>query len=106
SQTIVNVVADALAHGRTVLMVCQKQAATHVVLERLRSVGLKGLCMEVHDPESERVAIFNEIRNQVQTLPNLAPGTTTRARRQKLADQIVTSKRALDRIAAAFHERN
>jgi hypothetical protein len=38
SQTIVNIIADALAHGRTVLMVCQKQAATRVVLERLRAV--------------------------------------------------------------------
>src|ERR1019366_8200772 len=61
SQTIVNIVADALAHDRTVLMVCQKQAATKVVFERLRKVGLHDLCIEVHDADKERVSIFKKI---------------------------------------------
>ena len=68
SQTIVNVIADALAHDRTILMVCQKQAATRVVMERLRSAGLADLCVEVNQPEADRQAIFREIRGQVATL--------------------------------------
>jgi hypothetical protein len=106
SQTIVNVIADALAKGRTVLMVCQKQAATRVVLERLRKVGLADLCMEVHDPESERTSVFNAIREQVERLPNVPQAATALGRRQQLAGDIAALKQKLDRIAKGLHEQH
>jgi hypothetical protein len=106
SQTIVNIIADALAHDKTVLMVCQKQAATRVVLERLRRVALDKLCVEVHDPESDRVSVFNEIRDQVSRLPDSAPQGTTQQRRTRLADQIRRLTHEMDRIASGLHERS
>ncbi|MEQ1883240.1 MAG: AAA domain-containing protein, partial [Burkholderiales bacterium] len=95
SQTIVNIIADALAHELTVLMVCQKQAATRVVLERLRKVDLADLCMEVHDPEQERKAVFQAIVDQVAALPKFQPITKTQEQRQRLAGQIEALKREL-----------
>src|SRR5207248_9534560 len=80
SQTIVNIIADALAHGRTVLMVCQKQAATRVVLERLRAVGLADLCLEVRDAAADRQQVFKKIREQVDRLRISDPPNTKDAR--------------------------
>jgi primosomal protein N' len=41
SQTIANIISDALYHGRNVLLVCDKKAAIVQVEERLSNAGLK-----------------------------------------------------------------
>jgi primosomal replication protein N'' len=105
SQTIVNIIADALAHDRTVLMVCQKQAATRVVMEQLKSVGLGDLCVEVHQPETDRPAIFRDIRAQVGALPHKAEDAQ-QARRAQFSRDITALESELDRYAAALHEQH
>lgn len=102
SQTIVNVIADALGHGKTVLMVSQKRAATRVVLDRLRAAGLSELCVEAHDVERDRTAIFKSIRGQVDTL---AASTTDMDDRKRfeVAEQIAFIEEELDKYAKALH---
>jgi serine/threonine protein kinase len=104
SQTIVNVIADALAHGRTVLMVCQKQAATRVVFERLRAAGLSELCLEIHDPEQDRKAVFAAVRKQAESCLAARPSQAEHER-ARLAEQITERERELDDFARAFHGR-
>jgi len=106
SQTIVNIIADHLARGQTVLMVCQKQAATRVVLERLRAVGLADLCMEVQDAEQDRRKVFQDIRAQVENLPATDEPSSTRRERQELAVQITALEAELDRHARALHQKH
>lgn len=48
SQTITNMIANALAHGRTVLFVAEKQAALEVVRRRLDGAGLGPLTLDLH----------------------------------------------------------
>jgi len=105
SQTIVNVIADALAHGRTVLMVCQKYAATRVVFERLKQVGLDSLCLEVPDSERSRLPVLRAIRDQVDSLPTRA-ATASSTPRDHLAREITRLEEELDRYARALHERD
>jgi primosomal replication protein N'' len=102
SQTIVNVIADALARGERVLMVCQKDAATRVVHNRLRQAGLDELCLEVHDAENDRLSVFRAIRDQVSSLPDRAkPQPRDRAR---LAGEIEALERELDDFAIAMRQ--
>ena len=101
SQTIVNVIADALAHGRTVLMVCQKYAATRVVYEKLKQVGLDGLCLEMTDSERSRLPVFRAIRNQVDNLPG---AVLPSSERDRLARDIERIEGDLDTYARALHE--
>ncbi|MBI2194996.1 MAG: DUF4011 domain-containing protein [Planctomycetes bacterium] len=103
SQTIVNLIADALARGRRILMVCQKQAATRVVLERLRAAGLADLCLEVHDAESDRMQVFKAVREQADLLPASVQDEVS-ARRRALAQEITALEEELDRYAQALHE--
>ncbi|WP_414641202.1 DUF4011 domain-containing protein [Baekduia sp.] len=62
SQTITNLVAHALANGRTVLFVAEKQAALDVVKRRLTDVGLSDFTLDLHG-RSQRPA---EIRAQLK----------------------------------------
>lgn len=52
SQTITNLLANALARGLKVLFVAEKQAALDVVNERLEEVGLTPFCLDLHDKGS------------------------------------------------------
>ncbi|MEM7019599.1 MAG: AAA domain-containing protein, partial [Pseudomonadota bacterium] len=99
SQTIVNIIADALAHDKKVLMVCQKQAALQVVYERLRAVKLDELCVQVNDADTDRLTVFREIRDQVERLPPEPEPSDTHTRNQ-LAEQIASLEKALDAHAA------
>lgn len=51
SQTIANIVADALADDRRVLFVAEKGAAVQAVQHRLRRLGLLPWCLDLHDRE-------------------------------------------------------
>ena len=106
SQTIVNLIAERAAHQRTVLMICKKQAATRVVLERLRATGLEDCCcMEVHDAELDRLAVFKSIRDQVDQLPQagVTPDNTASPAASSMISQL---EGELDRYAAALHQSN
>ena len=48
SQTIANIISNALYHERNVLLVCDKKAAIVQVEERLSNVGLKPAMLNLH----------------------------------------------------------
>ncbi|MEM6929439.1 MAG: DUF4011 domain-containing protein, partial [Myxococcota bacterium] len=61
SQVIVNLVADALARGQKIAVVCEKRAALDVVAQRLSSLGMRHLLAVVHDVHEDRRALYNQI---------------------------------------------
>ena len=54
SQTIANMISDALYQGRKVLLVCDKKAAIVQVEERLSNVGLKPAMLNLHDEDLDK----------------------------------------------------
>ena len=58
SQLICNLLADALATGKKVLVVCQKRAALDVVYSRLQSLKLADFLALVHDFKNDRKEIY------------------------------------------------
>ncbi len=66
SQLIANLMADAAASGKRVLLVCQKRAALDVVQERLRQVGMAPFMALVHDVQDDRRALYAQIAGQVE----------------------------------------
>jgi len=61
SQTITNLIAAALARGKTVLFVAEKLAALEVVRRRLDDAGLGMFCLEVHSHKTKKGALINDI---------------------------------------------
>jgi primosomal replication protein N'' len=68
SQTIVNMVADAVGRKRSIAIVCQKQAALDVVYKRLQREGLGERLIMVKDLVKDRRRIIEAVRNQVERL--------------------------------------
>jgi primosomal replication protein N'' len=64
SQTIVNMVGDAIARGKSLLIVCQKLPALQVVQKRLVAEGLGDRICMVTDLKSDRHTIIQAIRDQ------------------------------------------
>ena len=62
SQTITNLIAQALAHGQRVLFVAEKRAALEVVQRRLAEVGLGPFCLELHSQKSGPKAVLEQLR--------------------------------------------
>ncbi|MEM9389837.1 MAG: AAA domain-containing protein, partial [Bacteroidota bacterium] len=65
SQLICNLIADSVALGKKVLVVCQKRAALDVVYERLKQVDLNDFVSLVHDFRNDRSDIYIKIARQV-----------------------------------------
>ncbi|MBA2377124.1 MAG: DUF3320 domain-containing protein [Rubrobacter sp.] len=61
SQTITNLIAEALAQGKTVLFVSEKMAALEVVKRRLDSVGLGEACLELHSRKTKKAQVLEEL---------------------------------------------
>lgn len=57
SQTITNLIAAALAEGKTVLFVSEKMAALDVVYRRLRDAGLGDYCLELHSNKANKKGV-------------------------------------------------
>lgn len=62
SQTITNLIAEAVAKGRRVLFVCEKRAAVDVVFHRLRQQGLDLLCCLIHDSQTDKRAFIQDLK--------------------------------------------
>ncbi len=64
SQTITNIIANALYNGRRVLFVAEKQAALQVVKKRLCDIGIGEFCLELHSGKSaDKGEIIRNIEN-------------------------------------------
>ncbi|SDA45155.1 DUF4011 domain-containing protein [Methanobrevibacter millerae] len=61
SQTIVNIIAELMANGKSVLFVSEKMAALEVVKRRLDAVNLGSACLELHSNKSNKRAVLDEI---------------------------------------------
>jgi very-short-patch-repair endonuclease len=62
SQTIVNLIAGAVALGKRVLFVSEKMAALDVVKRRLDHVRLGAACLELHSNRTNKKTIIEELR--------------------------------------------
>ena len=102
SQTIVNIIADALAHRERVLVVCQKRAAIDVVSRRLNSAGLSQLCTVVHDSEGDRSRTILGLKEQIAAVGQ-EPRHANGAQRTLLSDEIEKRENELDVYYQALH---
>lgn len=62
SQTIANVIATAIADGKTVLFVAEKMAALEVVKRRLDQSGVGDACLELHSNKANKRLLLEELK--------------------------------------------
>lgn len=61
SQTITNIISEALANGKKVLFVSEKMAALQVVYKRLTGVGLSDFCFTLHSHKANKKEILRDL---------------------------------------------
>ncbi len=73
SQTITNIIANALYKGKRVLFVAEKMAALSVVQKRLSDIGLAPFCLELHSNKSKKSTILEQLRITTEIVKKTAP---------------------------------
>ena len=63
SQVIVNILANAILDGRSVLFLAEKRAALEVVQRRLGAIGLGAACLDLHDQAASRRGFLDGLRD-------------------------------------------
>ena len=101
SQTIVNIVADALAHRKSVMVVCQKRAAIEVVKKRLAAVGLGEFCVLVDDVDKDRLPVIRRLDAIEGEFPTM--GVWAREWRTDSANEIMRTENRIDRAIDALN---
>jgi very-short-patch-repair endonuclease len=92
SQTITNLIAEALAAGKSVLFVSEKMAALEVVKARLDGAGLGPFCLELHSRKANKKAVLLELQRALGSKPPSAPA-------EEVLDEHELLKRELNRLA-------
>ncbi|WP_407379124.1 DUF3320 domain-containing protein [Methanobrevibacter sp.] len=97
SQTIVNLIAELLAEGKSVLFVSEKMAALDVVKDRLTGVGLGKFVLELHSHKTRRKKFLKDLQKatNVRAVDTLNIDQTIR--------KLETLKRQLDDYASVIH---
>ena len=98
SQTIVNLIAELLAEGKSVLFVSEKMAALDVVKDRLTGVGLGKFVLELHSHKTRRKKFLKDLQK----------ATNVRAQEPLNLDQTIrkleTLRRQLDDYSQIIHK--
>ncbi|PSL48159.1 AAA domain-containing protein [Chitinophaga niastensis] len=66
SQTITNIIADAIGRGKKVLFVAEKMAALEVVKRRLDNIQLGEACLELHSHKANKKELHQELRRVLE----------------------------------------
>lgn len=90
SQTIANIISNALYHGRNVLLVCDKKAAIVQVEERLSNAGLKPAMLNLHDEDLDKREFLKQATDKFPSWQNarVYPFTQLKESRQKLNERV------------------
>ncbi|MCB9833163.1 MAG: DUF3320 domain-containing protein [Planctomycetes bacterium] len=101
SQTIANLIAQALAKGLRVLFVAEKMAALDVVHARLSRIGLAGACLELHSNKSSKRHVLEQLRQAIEETGTQAPADWER----RCVD-LAGRRAALNAYVAEIHRRH
>ncbi|MBR6822919.1 MAG: DUF4011 domain-containing protein, partial [Clostridia bacterium] len=99
SQTITNIIAEALADNKKVLFVSEKMAALEVVHNRLSASGLADFCLVLHSSKANKRELLDSLRKVIE----LKPISVTDEALYKL-DTLKTYRNSLNEYAEQLHK--
>ncbi|MBQ3054180.1 MAG: DUF3320 domain-containing protein [Clostridia bacterium] len=99
SQTITNIIAEALASDKKVLFVSEKMAALQVVYKRLSDLGLAEFCLALHSHKANKKQILDDIQNTLSL-------KKTRVKQEAIEelDRLNFERTELNKYATELHE--
>lgn len=101
SQTISNLIADALRQNKSVLFVSAKMAALNVVYDRLAKLGLGRFCLEAHSTKAGKVRIIEELKRTLE-----ATGTGDGELLDEQLEELIRVRNQLNEYVRELHRRH
>ncbi len=86
SQTITNLIATSLYHGKKVLFVAQKLAALEVVYNKLKQVRLDDFCLLLHDVKAKKKEVIDKIYKPLEGIQRTKVTDSAIKKLQELED--------------------
>lgn len=99
SQTITNLIANALFQGKRVLFVAEKMAALSVVQSRLAKIGLDPFCLEMHSNKTTKRHILDQFAKALGVTHIVSPDEYALT-----ADKLYEERSRLIDYMEALHE--
>ena len=100
SQTITNIIANALYKGKRVLFVAEKMAALSVVQNRLAAIGLDPFCLELHSNKAKKTAILSQLKTTSEVLKYASPESF-----QQESSRLLSLRAQLNKYVDALHKK-
>lgn len=103
SQTITNLISNALYHNKRVLFVAEKMAALSVVQSRLAKIGLDPFCLELHSNKSTKRHVLQQLEKALKVV-HIIPPADYNAKAQKIFErrkELISYMNALHHIHAS-----
>lgn len=100
SQTITNLIANALYHDKRILFVAEKKAALDVVQSRLAKIGLAPFCLELHSNKVDKQHFLRQMQEAID-----ATGGKKSDDFKKVADALYAQRLQLADYVEALHRK-
>ncbi len=98
SQTITNMIANALYKGKRVLFVAEKMAALSVVQNRLTKIGLDPFCLELHSNKVTKSHFLAQLQKAIEVIHIQSP-----AEFESTSKQLFERRKKLINYMEALH---
>jgi superfamily I DNA and/or RNA helicase/very-short-patch-repair endonuclease len=72
SQTISNIIAEALSQNKKILFVSEKRSALEVVINRLKESKLDKFCLELHNSQRKKSEVLDNLRISLEEIKSMA----------------------------------
>lgn len=99
SQTITNIIANALYKGKRVLFVAEKMAALSVVQTRLSAIGLTPFCLELHSNKTKKTYVISQLKETSEVVKQTPPESF-----KKEADRLLALRTELNVYVESLHK--
>lgn len=99
SQTITNLIANALFQGKRVLFVAEKMAALSVVQKRLEKINLAPFCLEMHSNKITKRHVLEQLKMAMEVAHIKSPEEYSR-----IADELFEQRCKLIEYMEALHD--
>ena len=100
SQTITNMIANALYQGKRILFVAEKMAALSVVQSRLQKIGLAPYCLELHSNKATKKHFLEQMDQVLKITKTKSPAAFARK-----SDELFQERKALISYMEALHKK-
>jgi len=100
SQTITNIIANALYAGKKVLFVSAKKAALEVVQKRLQAIGIGDFCLELHSNKSKKSDVLSQLKKATEVVKQNSPENFL-----VTADRLLAVRNELNVYVEALHQK-